>query len=265
MNIINRFSRLYPSDRGFVFKSCLKKWIVVLHKLTDTITNESRSNAKDLMYAKFRANKLLVVCVVNKFTQKSIDNITNSVHKEKTIIYKKGEIIEVNDFDENLENICAPGIHYFKSPEAAFYYEIPNNYFGLYKLWYGSGQLGVECTYKNGTKDGLYQLWNPDGQLRFKYAYKDGKIDGLLKKWYYNGQLEIECTFKDGKEDGLFKKWYYNGKLEIECTFKDGKEDGLYKEWYDNGQLKEECTYKDGKKDGLCKEWYENGQLKAIN
>ena len=56
------------NDSSYVFKSCSRDWIVVLQKLPDTITNESRS-VVDLNCAKFRANKLFVVDIIHKFYQ----------------------------------------------------------------------------------------------------------------------------------------------------------------------------------------------------
>jgi antitoxin component YwqK of YwqJK toxin-antitoxin module len=173
-----------------VYKSCSKEWIVILEKLPDTETNESRSKVKDSRYAKFRADKLKVIDIVHKFdSAKKISEIKNSVYATKTITYSKGKIITVDNFDKNLNTVCAPGIHYFKSRETAHFYELgsPNN--EMYKVWYDNGQLYVECT------------------------YKDGKLDGLYKEWLENGQPWVDCTYKDGKRVGLYKKWDENGQL----------------------------------------------------
>ena len=69
-------------DPSYVFKSCSHVWIVVLQKLPDTITNESRSVA-DPNCAKFRADKLSVVDIIHKFDQTTTDSICNSVYKDK--------------------------------------------------------------------------------------------------------------------------------------------------------------------------------------
>ena len=50
---------------------CYKKcgdYIVTMKKLPDTITNESRRNVVDPLYAKFRADKLMVVSIEHKDT-----------------------------------------------------------------------------------------------------------------------------------------------------------------------------------------------------
>ena len=85
------------NDSSYVFKSCSHDWIVVLQKLPDTITNESRS-VVDADCAKFRANKLLVVDIIHKFDQIiTCDSIRNSVYADEQMEYKKGEIIEAED------------------------------------------------------------------------------------------------------------------------------------------------------------------------
>jgi antitoxin component YwqK of YwqJK toxin-antitoxin module len=200
-------------DDEYVYKSCSKNWIVVFQKLSDTKTNESRSYVKNPMYAKFRANKLLVVDIVHKFTNESIDRIENSTYCKKKITYEKGKNVEISDFDEDLDEVCAPGIHYFKCREVAFYYELEQVENGLYKQWYDNGQRNKECT------------------------LKDGNLDGLCRQWYENGQLKEKCTYKNGKEDGLYKEWYEHGQLWIECTFENGKKVGYHKEWYEHGSL----------------------------
>jgi antitoxin component YwqK of YwqJK toxin-antitoxin module len=242
----NQLEQKYSSSEEYVFKSCFKEWIVVLKKLPNTKTNESRFYVVSSQYAKFRADKLLVVDIVHKFTDQTINEIENSVYRERTIKYTKGEIATVLDFDENLNQVCSTGIHYFKNAEAAFYYELDGVENGPYKKWYENGQLNLECAYKNGKKNGLYKLLRSDDQPEVKCAYKNGELDGEYKKWNENGQLKLECTYNDGKLDGLYKVWYENGQLKTEYTCKDGYRDGLYKEWHWTGKLLEEYTHKDG-------------------
>jgi antitoxin component YwqK of YwqJK toxin-antitoxin module len=246
MKIVNKLNTKYLSDEGYVFKSCSKEWIVVLKKCKDTIINEFRGNIANEIYAKFRANKLKVVDIVHKFTDNTINEITNSYYAVKTIKYKKGEIIEVADFNANLDKVCAPGIHYFKSAHAALYYELDGVENGSYKKWYENGQLKIESTWKGGKRNGLCRQWYKDGQLLEECTFNDGRLDGLYRTWYENEQLKWVCTYKNGKLDGLYKKWYSDGQLEKESTWKDGKRNGLSRWWCSNGQLKEEDTYKGG-------------------
>ena len=111
-------------DSSYVFKSCSHNWIVVLQKLPDTITNESRS-VVDADCAKFRANKLRVVVIIHKFDQtNTCDSIRNSAYADKKMEYKRGKIIEVEDFDKNLNEVYTTGIHYYKTMKAAFHLKL---------------------------------------------------------------------------------------------------------------------------------------------
>jgi antitoxin component YwqK of YwqJK toxin-antitoxin module len=284
MSLVDQLKQKYPSNEGYVFKSCSKEWIVILQKLEDTKNNELRDGVKDSMYAKFRANKLFVVNIVHKFDNSKVSHeIKNSEYADKTIVYKIWETNEVLNFDENLNKVYAPGIHYFKNPEAAFYYELKTVKNGLCKGWYANGKLWYEYAYKDGQLDGEYKQWYASGKLMINCTYKDGKCDNSndwwyeesqsenhvnknkknYKIWYDDEQHKIICTMVNGKKNGLCKEWYKDNHLKVECTYKDGKLDGLYKEWYNNGQLLREYTYREGNRDGLYKRWNENGQLEV--
>jgi len=96
----------YICDSTYVFKSC-GNYLVVLEKLPDTITNESRSDISDHMHAKYRANKLRVILIVNKFDPSDIINeIQNTYYKHNKITYEKDKIVEVYDYDLDLNKVC---------------------------------------------------------------------------------------------------------------------------------------------------------------
>ena len=48
-------------------------------------------------------------------------DIAAKLHQERTL-YKVDQLVTPSDFDTNLEEVCAPGIHYFLTPEAAVSY-----------------------------------------------------------------------------------------------------------------------------------------------
>lgn len=143
----------YITNSKYVYKSCHVDWIIILEKIHGTITNENRSNVVFGKYAKYRANKLKVVLIFNKFNPiLTINNITNSLHKEK-IHYVVGEIVETN-FDSNISKVCTTGIHYFKSIESAFYLELnlKKKYTGKYIFRDSNGLILKQFMYLNGEK-----------------------------------------------------------------------------------------------------------------
>ena len=182
-------------DPSYVFKSCSRDWIVVLQKLPDTITNESRF-VVDADCAKFRANKLQVVDIIHKFDQTTRDSICNSVYEDKQIVYKKGEIIEVEDFDKNLNEVCAAGIHYYKTMKVAFYLELEIVRDGEWSCWYRTGQVKSNGSYKDGKEEGEWIFWYENGQMKSKGIYKDGKQEGKYISWHDNRQIRSNGTYK---------------------------------------------------------------------
>ena len=140
---------LNDNNNNIVFKSA-NKCVIVLRRTDNTETNEKRDNVVDKRYAKYRGSEFLVIAIIYKFTGEKRNEVYNSYYKDKKMLYKQGEIIRVDDFDINLDKICAPGIHYFRDHEAAFYYELDKVDNGEYKSWYKNGQLRDQYIYLNG-------------------------------------------------------------------------------------------------------------------
>jgi hypothetical protein len=128
MDYLGTILASYIESEEYVYKSCYN-YIVVLLKLADTKTNESRSKITNPLYAKYRANKLKVIAIVHKFDPtKLITEVENSSYERNKVIYKVGKILEISDYDDDLENVCSTGIHYFKTVEPAFYYDLEKYY-----------------------------------------------------------------------------------------------------------------------------------------
>ena len=73
---------------------------------------------------------------------------------DRSFKYKINKVVEpVDDFNDDQDEVCASGIHYFLSEEPAYYWEYwPDN--GLYKSWHENGQACAHFTYKEGWKTG---------------------------------------------------------------------------------------------------------------
>ena len=140
------------------------------------------------------------------------DSICNSVYEHKQIVYKKGEIIEVEDFDGNLNEVYATGIHYYKTMEVAFYLELKTDRDGEWRCWYENGQMQSKGIYKEGKEEGEWEYRYSNGQLESKGKYKEGKEEGEWEYWYSNGQLESKGKYKNGNREG---EWIYLRKIGI--------------------------------------------------
>ena len=115
-NQLNNIKALYAKyiKDGCVFKTC-GNTIVIMRKLPDTKDNEARQ-VVDHNCAKFRADKLEVVLIFDIFNPTvTYDVAQNSAYTEKIIEYKVGKVVSVDDYEDNIEKVCAPGIHYFNT------------------------------------------------------------------------------------------------------------------------------------------------------
>ena len=206
----------------YVFTSCFHYWIVVLQKLPDTITNESRSVA-NANCATFRANKLLVVNIIHKFNQKTRRSIRNSIYADEKIEYIKGKIIKVEDFDTNVNEVHTAGIHYYKTMEVPFYLELQTEIDGEWMEWHVDGQKLSKITYKGGKREGESIDWHKNGHMKSKGEYKNGKLEGKYTTWHANGKMQLEAMYKNGKLEGQCTTWYPNGTMVASSMVKDGK------------------------------------------
>jgi antitoxin component YwqK of YwqJK toxin-antitoxin module len=202
-----------------VYKSAGKNndYIVKMTIPGDAITNEKRNNVIDLKHARFRTNRVFVCDIYHKFTKESVDSISSN--HDENFVYRKGEIKEENNFDENLCNTCTYGIHYYLTEETAFYHNRNlnlGNYSGRFYGWNENGQLAYEGEYKNGKQEGLWKILYSNGNPKYEGECKNGKEEGLWMEWYEDGQLQHEGEFKNGEEEGLWKGLHYNGNPKYE-------------------------------------------------
>ena len=250
------------SDSDLCYKSC-GDYIVTMKKLPDTVTNESRKGVSDPLHAKFRADKLLVVRIEHKTTGKRIDKIQNTSYKYNQIWYEVLKEVSVPDYDPDHNQVCASGIHYFLSRDAAFYWNIDqtNDNDGIYRSWFDNGQYGVECTYIGGKLHGSYQSWYYHGQKDVECNYVSGERHGSYQTWYDNGRKKQRCSYINGSLHGRYQDWYSNGRKKLKCTYINGSLHRLYQIWYVTGQKEMECMYVTGKLHGLYQVWYRNSRV----
>ena len=149
--------------------TCCGDYIVTMKKLPDTVTNESRKDVVDPLHAKFRANKLLVVSIKHLITGKKIDRIQNMSYQNKKIWYEASKEVIEPDLDK-------VGINYFRSREAAFYWQNDQIKDGLMRAWHDNGQIDEECPIVNGKVHGLYRSWYESGQKRNETMFINGYV-----------------------------------------------------------------------------------------
>jgi len=170
-------------NSGCVFKSCGFEWIVVMQKLPDSITNETRKDVHDLRYAGFRADRLIVIKIINKFTDDEINEIENTLYTMKKIKYRVGEVVEAGSFDTCLDKVMTDGIHYYRTPVPAYYLEI-DQIVGKYRSWYDNGQLHyeyeTELYYCMPIMKGIMTCYSRNGSVLVSRDYTNLSIDDRL-------------------------------------------------------------------------------------
>ena len=103
-----------PEKGSFIGWKKANGYIVEL----EILSNAKRSSATS---RKCRCDKAKVVAIEEKDGSESHITEINSNH-DKTFIYRVGEVVKVDDFDDDRWNECAPGIHFFITREEAVRY-----------------------------------------------------------------------------------------------------------------------------------------------
>ena len=103
-----------PSEGAFVaWKKVEEKYLVKLQIPEDA----RRSSATT---RKCRCDKALVLDITSLDGEEHYDEVTNNNYKET--VYKVGEMVYPDSFDENRWNECSHGIHFFVNKEDAIKY-----------------------------------------------------------------------------------------------------------------------------------------------
>jgi len=238
------------------YKKCRDDVIVTLEILGDT--NRDRPDVINADYAKFRTNKAKVVAIESmEFPRKRLRSAT-SLHTQN-FVYNVGRIIEVNVSDDWNE-VCGPGIHYYKTKDAACNHCKPSfEYTGEIVLRYDSGAKFESFLMVNGNIHGKVVDWYECGTVSSISYYVHGMLSGTSTMYYKSGLKQIEATYVDNLLHGKETYWYESRRKRFETMFKHGKRTGLGTFYYDNGRKSSEGVYKDGWKTGAWTRWDDDG------
>ena len=104
-----------PESGGFIGYKKAAGYIVKLKILEDAKRSSATSR-------KCRCDKAEVVAIENSDgTVASVDSVASN--RDRSFIYKIGEIVSVDNFDDNRWNECTAGIHFFITRDEAVLYE----------------------------------------------------------------------------------------------------------------------------------------------
>ena len=71
---------------------------------------------------KCRCDKAMVLEIIDLTTNKQVSQVLNCAYRLSQTLYKVGEMVLPDSFDEDRWNECSHGIHFFKDKESAMYY-----------------------------------------------------------------------------------------------------------------------------------------------
>lgn len=143
-----------------------------------------------------------------------------------------------------------------------FYIDSDSLKFGKYTSFDAGGNVFEESIYKKGNLDGIRTIFFPSGKVEIQETYKDGVYHGPYKSFFENGQVNLEATYVAGTMEGIVRRYYSSGELLEEVTFTDNEENGPFKEYYKNGQVKWEGNYINGDNEiGTILSYNETGEL----
>jgi antitoxin component YwqK of YwqJK toxin-antitoxin module len=218
------------TNSNTVYKICINKYIVILEKLEDTQDNEKRKSVINSHYAKFRADQLKVIKIIDLNNLNSdVKEVLNSYEDPTTgkyvkLLYKVGTIAIANEYDSNINNICSNGIHYFKTIDGAFYYGfVPKNYTGKWYYYYCEGNVECETEYVNGLLHGKKIEWHENNIKKAEYELINNKIYGKHIRWHSNGQVQTIGNYDQDSKTGKWDYWYEDGTKKMEMMFYNGK------------------------------------------
>jgi antitoxin component YwqK of YwqJK toxin-antitoxin module len=201
--------KIFTKSECYVYKVCCDilsnndkvsvKWVIVMKKTKNTRTNEARMDVADPRHAKFRANELKVIKIFNKNNPKLTKRFVVNKYKERILKYMVGKVVKIDDYDENIEEVCSKGIHYFKTLETAYYYgDMQKNYTGIWTCWHDNGKKASDGYYVNGKQSGQWICWYDNEKKSTEGCYINGEKTGRWVYWYANGDKMYEDSYVNG-------------------------------------------------------------------
>ena len=197
--------------------------VVTLEIPSDAVTNIARNNIKNALYAKYRTNKAKVIYIEDE-NNKNYTRAQSFNYIEKSLEYVVNETIVIDDYDMNLENVCAPGVHFFLNRRCAELYGLEWYKNGFFQVWHDNGQIKSECSFVNGEIHGKYSAWYDNGRKLYEINYKYGVKDGIYYRWWYaNDQLMEKIPYVNGVIHGHYEYWNMAGVKTQDLEYVNGK------------------------------------------
>jgi len=159
VNLINHTHELIPAIAVLLLPGVGK------NTLDRKIKKNSNSN-----FIKYRADCVFVEDIID-LNCNSLSEVKYafSIYKpygciENTLIYKKGQFVYPDHYNQKKDDICVGGIHFFKSIEGVLSYYIKgtNSKYDLFRIYPGINPIHYSF-YKQYIPDGKYNIYSGEG------------------------------------------------------------------------------------------------------
>lgn len=170
--------------------------------------------------------------------------------------FPNGELAKDYQGENRTEWYSNGDIKLHRTPDSMFHAK-PK---GTIETYHSNGLLARKYQYDPaGVLNGPYEIYYRSGALWEQGTYKKGKREGRFRKWFTNGQIAEDHQMISGKIDGPFVRYYDSGVKWKAFNYDMGLLTGQYKKWWKNGQLAFDCEYQDNVATA-CRKWNDSGE-----
>jgi antitoxin component YwqK of YwqJK toxin-antitoxin module len=151
---------------------------------------------------------------------------------------KAATVIATREFNDN-DNSCYTIFFNQKNNKVSEGKVVNKQFEGEWKYYHeNSPQVMTLEYYSNGKLNGVRKVFYKSGVIAEETTYKDGVKEGLYKSYAENGIVLEESNFKNGLYDGMATYRTATNELSSQGVFKSGKKVGIWK-ILEKGKLKE--------------------------
>ena len=185
VNLVNSVHELVPAVAV----------LIITNETKTTLNRKLQKNSND-NFVKYRADCVFVEDITDFKGHTILESgKAYSIFKpdgliEYTLEYSKGQFVYPDHFNNNIDDICGGGIHFFKSIEAVFGYYIKgtNSKYDCFKIYPGVPQIHYSF-YKSYIEDGKYDIYSGNGIWQEEVKYENNLLkeyNFILNKIHYS-------------------------------------------------------------------------------
>ncbi|HYC84913.1 MAG TPA: tetratricopeptide repeat protein [Chryseosolibacter sp.] len=129
------------------------------------------------------------------------------------------------------------------------------------KIYFTSGQLKSEGSYRKGKIHGTWKDYWRNGKLRNEYTYDNGSLQGKATEYYESGEKRYDLQYANNALHGYFVEYYEHGQIKQEGWFQDGNREQQWLAYYSDGTLDNDYFYVKGEVSGKAYHYGVDGKL----